>query len=155
MDDQNGHMLVSVMINGTLYQKNLLDELEININDLSLTLFDQAQKFAWWGSLRALARDKVLRSEAHLIKIESEGMLREIEGRSSLSNDKMLAKIRSYPLYLRGKEETLQAKRELEIIQNAVTAFEHRKDAIMAMLSINAEASSLDTFKLSKKLRDM
>lgn len=133
---------IDITIGKVEYTNSLKEDLEINKDDLNTEFLNQSEKFAYYGTLSEMAKDKLARNKRELelleARIDSEiriqaNNIRTSDPKAKITEEAIKKGVVADTRYQDKVLEMLDASKMAGILQVAKEAFQQRKDMLVSL----------------------
>lgn len=133
---------IDITIGNVGYSNSIKEDLEINKDDLDSEFLNQSEKFAYYGTLSELAKDKLARRKRELDLLEAQidgevriqaSNIKAADPKVKITVDAIKAAIVGDPRYQAKISEILDSQKMAGILNVAKEAFQQRKDMLVSL----------------------
>lgn len=133
---------IEIKINGIEYENTLAEDLEINKGNLDQEFQEQSERYAYYGTLAELAKDKEARTkhELELLEAQLDALTRDNANQIASQNPKFKMteamvenQVKADPRYQAKLKEFLDSKRLAGILNVARESFQQRRDMLISL----------------------
>ncbi|WP_270364019.1 hypothetical protein [Bacillus paranthracis] len=128
---------VTVLVGDKEHHFNAKEELIIDKFDINGGYIDQPGKYAWWGTLTEVAREKMENAKAEM---EQEEFHADIRAREELDLDGIkiteglvTRKVKCDREYKKKQSRYIKATKQFKLLDKIMKAFDHRMEALISL----------------------